>query len=82
MVCASGHFVKQAELWYGYGPRLIGERVGLVDSARYEKKCAQWLRDPHSFEPGAMPRLTLIPLIAMWFFVIAASCAFACIIPS
>ena len=39
-------------------PSNIGGRVGLLDSARERKtKRAQWLRDPHSFEPGVIPRL-------------------------
>ena len=53
------NFRSRGDLKIVWGPFELHRRESrLVDSARERKtKRAQWLRDPHSFEPGVIPRL-------------------------
>ena len=52
----------------------IGERAGFVDSERETNKARAVVVEIY-LDPGAIPLDN-----TTWFFVIAASCAFACII--
>ena len=49
------------EVRTGYGFTVVylsvNSQVSSIARERQTKR-AQWLRDPHSFEPGAIPRLT------------------------